>query len=347
MMRLPPFSWRAPRALDEALAILDAEGDGARLLAGGTDLLANLKRRHQKAETLVSLSRVAGLRGVQGDPQDGVEIGAMTSLQSICRDRMLREHYPGFVQAVASISAPSLRTMGTIGGNLCLDTRCTYYNQNEEWRQAIDYCMKAEGSICWVAPSSPRCWAISAADSVPVLIAIGAKVRIDSAAGTREVPVESLYRNDGIRYLTLERGEVLTALLLPPADGTRATYWKLRRRGSIDFPVLGVGAALRLEGGRVAAVRIVLGAVASAPLSAVDASSALAGAPLTEDAIAAAGKAARSLATPLDNTDFAMQWRARMVEVYVEGALRELGGLPARTTRPPHGTWALASPAVG
>lgn len=343
MMRLPAFEWRSPGSVEEALAIMSGEGETARLLAGGTDLVPNLKRKHQQAGTLVSLSRVAALRGVRGDQATGVEIGAMTSLQTICRDRMLRAHYPGFVQAVASISAPSLRTMGTIGGNLCLDTRCTYYNQNEEWRAAIDNCMKCDGSICWVAPSSPRCWAISAADSVPVLIAIGAKVRIQSGEGAREVPLESIYQNDGMKYLTLARGDILTSLLLPPADGSRATYWKLRRRGSIDFPVLGVGASVRIDGDTVSAARIVLGAVSSAPLIADDAASGLIGGSLDEASFEAAAKAARSLATPLDNTDFAMQWRARMVETYVAGALRELAGLPATTKRPPHGMWALAT----
>src|SRR5690606_31139532 len=178
---------------------------------------------------------------------------------------------------------------------------------------------------------SPRCWAISAADSIPAAIALGARVRIQSEGGTRELPLEALYRNDGMRYLTLERGEVVTALLLPPANGTRSTYWKLRRRGAIDFPVLGVGATLHLENDRVRAARIVLGAVSSAPLLAEEAAATLLDSPLTEETVAHAAAAARSLATPLDNTDFAMQWRARMVETYVDAALRELGGLPART----------------
>jgi len=342
MMRLPEFTLHRPSTVDEAVAIRASAGDHARYVAGGTDLLPNMKRRHQSASTLIALRRVAELHGIRGDAKNGVVIGAMTSLETIARDPMLRHGYPGFVRAVASISAPSLRNMGTIGGNLCLDTRCTYYDQNEEWRESIDNCMKCEGSICWVAPSSPRCWAISAADSVPVLCALGARVSIASQNGRRTCAVSDLYRDDGMRYLTLAPDEMLVALELPPAGANRSTYWKLRRRGSIDFPVLGVGAALELENDRVKSASIVLGAVASAPILATKAGESLIGKRLDDVSVAAAAKLARSLATPLDNTDFAMQWRAKMVEVYVDGALRELGGLEPRAKAPTHGAWALA-----
>lgn len=344
MMRLPAFTLRTPKTIEDALRVKESAGADGRFLAGGTDLLPNMKRRHQTASTLIALSRIDEIRGIRGDPSKGVVIGAMTSLETIARDPMLRHGYPGFVRAVASISAPSLRHMGTIGGNLCLDTRCTYYDQNEEWREAIDNCMKCEGSICWVAPSSPRCWAISAADSVPVLCAIGARVRIAGPKGRRECAIADLYRDDGIRYLTLEPGELIVAVELPPTGTVRSTYWKLRRRGSIDFPVLGVGAAVEFDGDRVRSAGLVLGAVASAPLRTEKAEESLRGKKLDDSSIAAAAKLARSLATPLDNTDFAMQWRAKMVEVYVEGALRELAGLPPKAKAPNHGAWALAGP---
>lgn len=342
MMRLPQFRLVAARSAQEASKVLLAEGSDARLVAGGTDLYPNLKRGHQTAKTLVSLRRTA-LSGIHGDLKQGFTIGAMTPLDSIVRHPEMIRHYPGLVRAVASISTPTLRHMGTIGGNLCLDTRCTYYNQNAEWRAAIDHCKKCEGSVCWVAPSSPRCWAISAADSVPMLIAMGARVRITNGAAEREIPLEALYRDDGMEYLTLTKGDVLTALLLPPAGQTSGTYWKLRRRGSIDFPVLGVGATLRVTNGTVEHAKIVLGAVASAPIDATKAASCLIGRPLTAETCAEAGRLARTLATPLDNTDFAMQWRAKMVEVYVDGVLREIGGLPGQTKSPTHGSYALAT----
>ncbi len=342
MMRASPFRYRAPKSAAEIVDLLASEGADARLLAGGTDLVPNLKRRHQHAKTLVALSRAAELRGIRHGA-DGVTIGAMTTLAEICADRALVASHPGFVRAVASISTPTLRNSGTIGGNLCLDTRCTYYNQNEEWRQAISCCMKEAGSTCWVAPGSPRCWAISATDAAPVLCALGARVRLVSKQGEREIPLGELYADDGIRYLTSRRDELLTTLLLPPGDGVQSTYWKLRRRGSIDFPVLGVGVALAIDGagGAVQRAAIRLGAVASAPLDADDAARMLVGSPLTEERIAAAAKLARKIATPLDNTDFTIAWRSAMVEEYVGGALRELAGLPQRVKPPKHGAHAL------
>ncbi len=342
MMRLPAFAWRSPRSLREAAEILAGDPAGTRLVAGGTDLWPNLKRRHQSASTVVGLRRIPGLRGIEIGAAGEARLGATTTLTDIVRHPGLRARHPGFVKAVASISSPVLRNMGTIGGNLCLDTRCTYYNQNEEWRQAIGYCLKEVGDTCWVAPSSPRCWAISASDSAPILAAIGARVRLVSTAGERVIPVTDLFQDDGIDYLAKRRDEILTDVLVPAPDGWRATYWKLRRRGSIDFPVLGVGAAVRLDrAGCVAEARVFLGAVASRPLAVPGAGLALAGRPLTAETAAEAGERARDLATPMDNTDFTLQWRRQMVVAYVEGTLRELGGLAPRARPSEHGLFAL------
>ena len=171
MLRLPKFRLHRPATLAEAASILAAEGEAARLVAGGTDLWPNLKRRHQKAEEVVSLSRLGELREVHANGD--LHLGAMATLASVERHAAVRERFPALAAAVGWISSPVLRNMGTIGGNVCLDTRCTYYNQNEEWRQSISYCMKAEGKVCWVAPSSPRCWAVQSADSAPMLVALG------------------------------------------------------------------------------------------------------------------------------------------------------------------------------
>jgi 4-hydroxybenzoyl-CoA reductase subunit beta len=238
------------------------------------------------------------------------------------------------VRAVASLSSPVLRNMGTIGGNLCLDTRCTYYNQNEEWRRSIDYCLKEQGGTCWVATKSARCWAISASDSAPLLCAIGARVRMVSKRGEREIALSDLYQDDGIDYLRMQRDELLTEVILPKVDdtknsGTKSTYWKLCRRGSIDYPVLGVGAALTMDGNVVRDVQIYLGAVVSAPTLAADACDFLRGEKLSEEAIAEAATKARQVASPLSNTDYEIPWRKEMVGRYVEGALRELAGMPA------------------
>ncbi|MEO8277477.1 MAG: FAD binding domain-containing protein [Thermoanaerobaculia bacterium] len=332
MLRLPSFRLLQPTSLAEATAMLSGEGAASggsvRLVAGGTDLYPNMKRRHQKAETLISLSRLQELRGFTVN--DSLSIGAMESLTSVERSPAVRERYPALARAVGWISAPVLRNMGTIGGNLCLDTRCTYYNQNEEWRQAISYCMKAEGKICWVAPSSPRCWAVNSADSAPMLCALDAEVRLVSASGERWIPIDALYYDDGMQYLAKRPDEIVAEVRLPDASRVphlRTAFFKLRRRGSIDFGILSVAVALRLEGEIVASAKIVLGSIASLPSSADAAAAELVGKPVSEDTIRAAAAKARSASTPMDNTDLDPRWRGQMVPVYVERTLREAAGV--------------------
>jgi 4-hydroxybenzoyl-CoA reductase subunit beta len=226
--------------------------------------------------------------------------------------------------AAALVSTPLLRNMGTLGGNLCLDTRCNYYNQSYEWRKAIDFCMKKDGAICWVAPSSPRCWAVSSSDVAPVMVAIGAEYVLAGPAGERVVPAGRFYHNDGINYLTKQPDEILTAVRLPAPDDWDAVYHKLRRRGSFDFPVLGVAAWVKWDGGKVADARIVLGGVASYPQEVVEAGAALRGTSLPGEAIAAAAQAAFQPSKPMDNTDFDLSWRKQMTRVWVTRALEEL-----------------------
>jgi 4-hydroxybenzoyl-CoA reductase subunit beta len=223
--------------------------------------------------------------------------------------------------------------MGTIGGNLCLDTRCNYYNQNYEWRKAIDFCLKKDGEVCWVATASKRCVAVSSTDCAPALIALGAKLRLVSADGEREVAAADLYKNDGIDYLARRPDEILTEVALPDPSGWKSSYWKLRRRGSFDFPVLGVAAAVRTaRDGTVEDARIVLGAVSSRPLVS-QAGAALVGKPLADDAIAAAAEKAASRAKPLDNTDLDIYWRKQVVGEFVGYALKEIRGDDMRATR--------------
>jgi 4-hydroxybenzoyl-CoA reductase subunit beta len=229
-------------------------------------------------------------------------------------------------RAAELISTPLLRNMGTLGGNLCLDTRCNYYNQTYEWRKAIDFCMKKDGAICWVAPSSPRCWAVQSSDLAPVMVALDAQFVLVGPAGERIVPAGRFYHNDGINYLTKQLDEILTAVRLPAADGWDATYWKLRRRGSFDFPVLGVAAWVRWQGSEVADARIVLGGVASYPQEISDAAQALRGSRLEDAAVTAAADAAFRPSKPMDNTDFGLAWRKEMTRTYVRRALEELRG---------------------
>jgi 4-hydroxybenzoyl-CoA reductase subunit beta len=323
MMRLPKFRYFAPTSVKEALRIKAGEGAEASFVAGGTDLYPNMKRRQQTPATVIGLSRIASLARLRFG-RDAVSIGAAVSLSAIERHRRMRRAFPGLVAAIEEISTPPLRNMGTLGGNVLLDTRCNYYDQNAEWRQAIDYCMKKDGAICWVAPGSPKCLAVQSADSVPVLIALGARARLASPDGERDIALEDLYRNDGIHYLTKRPEELLTEILLPPPDGWRASYRKLRRRGAFDFPVLSVGAAVRREGDVVAEARLVLGGVASAPLRLTRAEEVLRGRRLDADSIAEAAEASSGHARPMDNTDFSFLWRKEMTRRFVASALKGL-----------------------
>ncbi len=337
MLRLPVFRFRVPRTLAEAVDLLAGEGPQARLVAGGTDLWPNMKRRHQKAATVISLMAIPGLAGIE-DGNGVLTLGATTLLDDVVRHPEVRRRYPTLAAAVASISSPPLRNMGTIGGNVCVDTRCTYYNQTEDWRRAIDYCMKEEGTVCWVAPGSPRCLAHSASDAAPVLCALGATVRLVSTGGEREVPILALYQDDGIAYLAKGADEILTQITLPAGSDAarcRTAFWKLRRRGSIDFAVLSAAVALWLDGdGVVENAAIVLGAVSSRPLVAEEAAAFLIGRRPTPDHLAEAARLARRPATPFDNTDFQAQWRSAMVVPYTEAALREAAGLPTERLPP-------------
>jgi 4-hydroxybenzoyl-CoA reductase subunit beta len=323
MMRLPWFEYRAPSSVAEAARILAGEGPKAMLIAGGTDLVPNMKRRQMAPKILVSTRKINELRN------NGHALGAGTTLTAIVNDK----HLPmGLRQAAHLVATVHLRNMGTIGGNLCLDTRCNYYNQNYEWRKAIDFCLKKDGDICWVATASKRCVAASSTDCAPALMAIGAKVKLVSANGEREVALEDFYNNDGIDYLRRTPDEILTAISF--RKDVKSTYWKLRRRGAFDFPVLGVGAALRTSGdGIVEEARIALGAVASRPFLVEKATEFLVGKKLTDEVIAEAAKLVASRAKPMDNADLDLYWRKDVSFQFAEYALKELRGDDMREIR--------------
>jgi 4-hydroxybenzoyl-CoA reductase subunit beta len=315
-----------------------AAGENVRLVAGGTDLWPNMKRRNQKARAVVSLMSVPGLDGIEHADNE-VTMGATTSLAAIVRDDRLRARYPAFARAVASISSPPLRSMGTLGGNLCVDTRCNYYNQSEEWRCSIDYCLKEQGSTCWAATRSPRCWAHSASDSAPILCALGARVKLVGADGERVIPVREMYRDDGIDYLRMHPGEIMTEILIPgdsDQDHCRSAFWKLRRRGAIDFSVFSVAAAVWTDDqDAVTRAAVYLGAVGSSPVQ-IDVDELLVGQPLNEELILEVAQQAHKLATPMDNTDFAAAWRGKVVHSYTHAALNEIARIPVRCAPPRH-----------
>ena len=333
MLRLPSFTYRQPATLADALKMKADAGPGAAFVAGGTDLYPNMKRRQQEPGTVISLMGIPELKadGRMGGSADGIRLGAGLTLTQLSVHPTIRQSAPAVGVAAALVSTPLLRNMGTLGGNLCLDTRCNYYDQSYEWRKAIDFCMKKAGHICWVAPSSPRCWAVSSSDVAPVMVALGAEYRLVGPGGERVVPAGRFYHNDGINYLTKQPDEILVDVRLPAPNGWDCVYHKLRRRGSFDFPVLGVAAWVRRkpgkgkgESGQVVDARIVLGGVASYPQEIPEAGKALVGTTLSDDAIAAAAEAAYRPSKPMDNTDFDLSWRKQMTRVWVTRALEEL-----------------------
>lgn len=334
MLRLPPFELLRPQDLREATRMLAELGEAAVPVAGGTDLLPKMKRRQLLPKYLVSLRHMRELQFVAGSSGEGLRLGAGCTLAELATHPLVRSGYRALAEAVAVCSNPILHRMGTLGGNLCLDTRCTYYDQTEHWRQALGWCMKAPGDQppdavpCRVAPGGERCWAVASSDGAPALIALGARVRLVGARGERVIPLEALYRDDGIRYLEKSHDEIVAEVLLPPSDGWRSTYRKVRRRGSLDFAALGVAAAVRFDtDGKAAACRLVVSGVSSRPLLLHEAAEAVVGNRLEPEVLDRAAELAYRAVRPMDNTDFSVLYRRRVAPVHVRRALQSLAGL--------------------
>jgi 4-hydroxybenzoyl-CoA reductase subunit beta len=335
MLRLPRFRLIEPRSYGEAAQLLAENGAGAldrtngtpslrvMLVAGGTDLFPNMKRRQFTPEVLISLARVRDAAGIERNGH--LDISAGTTLSAIARDPGIRERSTALAEAAEVVSTPQLRNMGTIGGNICLDTRCNWYDQSLFWRTAEGFCMKTNPDVvCRVATSSPRCLAVASADTVPALLALGATVHFEDARGAREVPLSELYREDGINPMAMRPDEVLTDITLPVTDGWHSTYMKLRDRGSFDFPIAAVAVAVRWDGTTVSEARVAITALGSRPLLVEAAAAPLVGSRLEDEAIVAAAEAVHKVARPMDNTSGTISQRKRAALVFTERALRSL-----------------------
>jgi len=296
-------------------------GGRAMFVAGGTDLFPKLKRRQFDVDTLIGLAFLD--RGIRRGDGECI-IGAGATLAAAARDTTVGGRFAGYAEACGLVSSPPLRNAGTAGGNLCVDTRCNYYDMTYEWRKAAGFCLKKDGDICLVAPSSPRCWAVSSSDTAPMAIALDGMVVLAGPDGDRELPAAALYRDDGIDYMAKQPHEVVTEIRLRGTPQTRSAYVKLRRRGSIDFPIAGAAVAAEFDGDIVRRCRIVLSAVASHPLEAVAAGDFLAGRRLDAETVKEAAELAAKPGKPLDNADLSHFWRKRMLRVVVEQALARL-----------------------
>jgi len=329
MLRLPKFAVATPATVAEAVALLVEAGDDAQVVAGGTDLLPNLKHGLFEPRLVVSLGAIAELRGVRRDAASGaLAIGAMTSLADVARDEGVRAHAPALAQATGLVAGPQLRAMGTLGGNVLLDTRCQWYNQSHFWRQALGFCLKKDGELCHVVAGGSKCVAAASNDSAPALMTLGALLVIEGPRGRRTVPIDDFWVADGIFNKRLERSEVLVEIRLPPTGaGHRGAYGKLRDRGSIDFPLLGVAVRLELdEAGRVADADVVLTALQARPVRIQRAAELLRGAtpesgPGFAAAVDAVAARAHKQCHPMPNIPGDHEYRREMVPVYVRRTL--------------------------
>jgi 4-hydroxybenzoyl-CoA reductase subunit beta len=327
MLRLPRLDYLRPRTIEEATE-LAARNPGAMFIAGGTDLVPNLKRRQFDVTALISLNGLPGGRRIEGDLKRGVTIGAGATLDELAHHQLLGGPFRALAQACGLVSTPQVRFMGTLGGNLLVDPRCNYYNQTYAWRKAIGFCMKRDGNICLVARSSPRCWAVSSSDSAPAALALNAEITLQGVEGSRRMPAAALYRDDGIAYTTKRADEVITAVHLPAVRGRMTSaYWKLRRRPAFDFPILGVAVVIGWDDGVVRDARGALGAVGSHPVDISGFLNPLNGRRPDDALIAEVAQSADKPSRPLDNTDLSHYWRKRMSKVYIERALRDACGL--------------------
>lgn len=322
MLRLPPFEYYSPKSIPEAVALKARFGDDAMYTAGGTDLYPNMKRRQYTPQSLIGLRDLKELNSIVFD--DGMTIGSGISLNKVENHPEIQKCFPALAKAASLVSAPQLRNMGTIGGNLCLDTRCTYYNQTYPWRKALGFCLKKDGDICWVARSSPVCLAVSSSDCAPVAVALNAEFCLAGLNGQRIIAAEDFYLNDGISYLNKTHDELLVSIHIPSHEGWLMSYKKMRRRDSIDFPILSVATALSLDKAGVCTnAQIVLGAVASCPQRALEAENILTGEKLTAELIETSAQAAAKLAKPMDNTDMTLGYRKKMVTGFVRDVINE------------------------
>jgi 4-hydroxybenzoyl-CoA reductase subunit beta len=333
MLRLPEFEYHQPRSLKQATKALSDLGADAMLVAGGTDVYPKMKRGQFTPRHLISLRLLRDLKGIR-QTKEGFWIGAGESLTTVANHRLIAKHFPALAHAAHSVSTPQLRNMGTIGGNVLVDTRCNYYDQTYFWRQAVGFCMKKDGDICLVAPGSTKCLAIASSDTAPVLVSLGAEAILFGPNGERRVKLMDLYRDDGIAYSAKAKDEVLKGLFIPRQSlSRRNVYLKLRRRGSFDFPILGVAATMELkDSGECRDVSVVLTAVASAPKVVAEATSLLQGKKVTKELIDAVADAAAKLSHPLDNADLDYWYRKRMAKVYTQRALAQLAGIEERST---------------
>jgi 4-hydroxybenzoyl-CoA reductase subunit beta len=335
-LSLPQFKLLRPRTINEAVEFLSRHTIGVgsspaqnqsanvpiRIIAGGTDLIPSMRQKLFEPEYVLDLRGVAEMKGIKAQADSGIEIGALTTLKALERSEILRQRYPVLSEAAATVASPVLRNMGTIGGNICLDTRCLWYNQSLTWRKGCGFCIKKDGDLCHVAPGGPKCWAAFSGDTPPALLCLDAEIEIASATGVRRIPLHEFYTGIGDNYRRLQPNELVTRVFLPVGSANYSgVYRKLRVRGSIDYPLAGVAVAMRRSNGHVADARVAITAVNPAPMLLKGASAILAGKAMDETLAEAVGDLAARTAKPLTTSALTPEYRREMIRVFTKRAV--------------------------
>jgi 4-hydroxybenzoyl-CoA reductase subunit beta len=321
-LSLPQFKLLRPSSLQEAIGFLRKHAGNIRVLAGGTDLIPSMRQKLFEPEFVLDLHGIADMRGIKPQTDGAVEIGALTALSSIEKSEFLRRHYPVLTEAAATVASPVLRNMGTIGGNICLDTRCLWYNQSLTWRKGCGFCIKKDGDLCHVAPGGTKCWAAFSGDTPPALLCLDAEIEIASPDGEHRIPLQEFYTGLGDNYRKLQPNELVTRVFLPATSANyRGVYRKLRVRGSIDYPLAGVAVVMKRSNGHVADARVAITAVNPAPMLVLGASEMLAGKALDETLAEAVGDLAARSAKPLTTSALTPEYRREMIRVFTKRAV--------------------------
>ncbi|SPD75397.1 conserved hypothetical protein [uncultured Desulfobacterium sp.] len=324
MLRLPKFEYMAPPTLDEAISLLEFQRGGVKILAGGTDLLPCLKDRLLTPAYVMDLRRVGGLTSIEKAPGNEIRIGALCSMTAIEESSLLKKRFAGLTDAASLVGGPAIRNMGTIGGNIAIDTRCWYFNQSHLWRKSIEQCLKLGGAVCHVVKGAKRCHACFVADTVPALISLNADIIVRDSGGERRHLLKEIYTNDGKNPNKLKPHDIITQICIPMPDGASGSaYKKLMLRGAIDFPLVSSAVYVCMDGDAIADVKIVLGAVDSGPIEITEAENLLRGNTVNDDLIRKAGYMAQQAARPVANRGSSPSYRKKMAGVFTRRALKE------------------------
>ncbi|MFZ0635436.1 MAG: FAD binding domain-containing protein [Candidatus Acidiferrales bacterium] len=333
-MSLSEFQLLRPRAVDEAVSFLSQHAGKIQILAGGTDIIPSMRQKLFTPGYVLDIRGISELRGIR-EERDVVVIGALTTLTALERSAILRRDYPVLAAAAATVASPVLRNMGTIGGNICLDTRCLWYNQSLTWRKSCGFCIKKDGDLCHVAPGGTECWAAFSADTPPALLCLDAEIEIVGPKGARRMALKDFYTSIGEAHINLAKNELLTRVFLPRSTaGYRGEYRKLRVRGSIDYPLAGIAVTVKSSNGLIEDARVAITALNPAPLLVSGAHELLSDNEVNEEIAAAVGDLAAITAKPLTTSALTPEYRREMIRVMAKRAVLSLGRESGGRKRP-------------